>query len=188
MEGKFRSILPKQTNELIAVDFHSPLPTSRSDSKYIFVIKNALPKLITLYPTKRAKTRTYLTKLTIHYFKKIGKPNRILSDHVTQFTLPRWRKVLKENGLEVCFSSARHPESNSVERTMRDIGRFFRAYCSNRDTNWANFVEKIENWLNVAENESTSYAPYELHFGRSPQNEILKAIQFPPEAQSTIHI
>lgn len=129
MEGKFKSIIVQNQNELISVDFYGPLPKSKGGLKYIFVVKDNFSKLITLYPIKKANTRTCLNKLITRYFKEKGKPNRILSDHGTQFTSAVWKNELAAEGVEICFSSIRHPQSNPVERTMRELGRMLKAYC-----------------------------------------------------------
>ena len=55
------------------------------------------------------------------------KPSCILSDHGTQFTSLMWKKKLSELDVTVRYSPIRHPESNPVERAMREIGK----YCKN---------------------------------------------------------
>lgn len=172
MEGRFQSIIPKNPNEMIAVDFYGPLPASRAGAKYLFVVKDLFSKLTTLYSIKAANTKTCLNKLINDYFVKRGKPTRILSDHGTQFTSHKWKETLNNLGVEICFSSIRHPQSNPVERTMRELGRFFRAYCSSRHTSWSNYVSKIEDWLNITINDTTGMSPYTVHFGKNPKDKI----------------
>lgn len=161
---------------MIAVDFYGPLSVSIL-IKYIFVIKDLFSKLTTLYPIKAANTKTSLKKLINNYFIKKGKPKRILSDYGTQFTSNKWKESLNDLDVDVCFSSIRHPQSNPVERTMRELGRFFRAYCSSRHTNWLSFVEKIENWLNVVIHETTGMSPYALNFVKNPRDKIAEILR-----------
>lgn len=180
MEGKFKPILPEGPGEILSVDFFGPLPKSRGGVKYVFVLKDLFSKLITLYPIKRANTKTCLQKLLEDYFIKVGKPKKIISDHGTQFTAKAWQNTLEREGVKVGFSSIRHPKSNPVERTMRELGRFFRTYCSENHTSWATKIKDIEKYLNIATHESTGFPPHELHFGESIKGELESMVSFPP--------
>ena len=62
--------------------FFGPLPRSIGGVQYLFVLQDVFSKLVTLYPIKRSMTQICLNKLTSYYFEKIGKPRKILSDHV----------------------------------------------------------------------------------------------------------
>ncbi|OXU16381.1 hypothetical protein TSAR_000083 [Trichomalopsis sarcophagae] len=84
MEGGYQFLKSSKPNELVSVDFFGPLPRSIGGVQYIFVVQDVFSKLITLYPIKRATTKICLIKLTQNYFDKVGKPERILSDHVTK--------------------------------------------------------------------------------------------------------
>lgn len=119
------------------MDFFGPLPMSTAGVQYIFVIQDLFSKFVTLYSIKKANTKTCLDKLTKHYFSEVGMPKRILSDNGTQFRANAWRSTLESYGVKVKFSSIRHPKSNPVERTMRELGRMFRTYCADRHTSWA---------------------------------------------------
>ena len=91
-------------------------------------------KLVTIYAIKRANTHTCLNKLINDYFVHVGSPKKILSDHGTQFVSLNWKLKLESLGLKVLYSSIRHPQSNPVERTMRNIGRILRTYCAEKYT------------------------------------------------------
>lgn len=173
-EGAFLNVRTNKPNELIAVDFYGPLPGSVAGVKYIFVVLDIFSKLVTLYPIKKANKRICLDKLRSHYFIKVGKPCRVLSDHGTQFTSPFWKAELESEGVEAIFSSIRHPQSNPVERIMRELGRFFRTYCAERHTAWARYVPTIRDCLNLMSHQSTGAVPYELHYGRSPLDRIIE--------------
>lgn len=132
MEGAYQFLRAVEPNEFVSVDFYGPLPRSTGGVQYLFVLQDLFSKFTTLYSTKRANTRTCLNKLVKHYFLRVGQPKKILSDHGTQFTSLMWKSKLESLGIKVYYSSIRHPQSNPVERTMREIGRILRTYCSNR--------------------------------------------------------
>lgn len=148
--------------------------------QYLFVMLDAFSKFVRLYPIKRATTKVTLNKICKDYINELGTPRRILSDNGTQFTSLLWRNTLERLGIKVLFSSIRHPESNPTERVMRELGKFFRMYCSDQHTKWGKYVNKIQDLLNITTHCSTGFTPFELHFGREPKNEIAKLINFPP--------
>lgn len=174
MEGDLQFITSSEPNDLVAVDFYGPLPASVAGVTYIFVVQDVFSKLVTLYPIRRANTKICLSKLKDRYFPKMGKPKRVLSDHGSQFTSPIWKAELEAVGIKVIFSSIRHPQSNPVERTMRELGRFFRTYCAQKHTAWSKYVPLIQNCLNIMSHQSTGAVPYELHFGKSPRDKLIE--------------
>lgn len=180
MEGTYQLVESTEPNDLISVDFYGPLPISRGGVQYIFVILDVFSKLVTLYALKRATTRACINRLFNDYIVKIGKPKRVLSDNGSQFSSPSWKNKLEANNIQAIYSSVRHPKSNPVERTMRELGRFFRTYCSETHTKWACVLPDINNWLNLTVHSVTGFTPHELHFGENPASKIAEIIQFPP--------
>ena len=185
MEGEYQFLKATQPNQMISVDFYGPLPVSVGGAQYIFVIQDVFSKLVTLYPIRRATTQICLSKLTKFYFEKIGKPEKLLSDHGTQFTSPTWQSKLEAIGVTALFSSIRHPQSNPVERTMRELGRIFRTYCADRHTKWARLVPFVQDCINMMVHQSTGFTPDFLHFGTTLKEKILKLFPLlekdPPE-------
>ena len=172
MEGAYQFIQAKEKNQVIAVDFYGPLPTSVGGVQFIFVIQDLFSKLVTLFPIKRATTQICLKKLSELYFPTIGKPARVLTDHGTQFSSPVWKDTLASWDVKAIFSSIRHPQSNPAERTMRELGRLFRTYSSHAHEGWAKHVKKISDCLNLLVHKSTGFTPYFLHYGKDPEQEI----------------
>ena len=138
------------------------------------MIQDVFSKLVTLYPIRRATTQICLSKLIKFYFEKIGKPEEVLSDHGTQFTSPTWRSKLEAMGVTALFSSSRHPQSNSVERTIRELGRIFRSYCADSHTKWARLMPFVQDCINITVHQSTGFTPDFFHFGTTPKEKIVK--------------
>jgi transposase InsO family protein len=128
-----------------------------------------------MYPLKAATTKGCLRKLTEHYVKKVIKPKVILFDHGSQFTSHIWKNTLDNLGITFRYSSIRHPESNPAERVMKELGKFFRIYCSRTHKKWPEFVSHIQNWLNQSVSQSTGYKPIEF-FEAEAKNEIFREI------------
>ena len=140
---------------------------------------DAFSKYVKLYAIKRQTTRIALKKLIESYIPEVGKPERVLSDHGTQFTSHVWSRKLRELGIRVIFSSVRHPQSNPAERVMRELGRLFRTLCSDSHTRWAKHLADIEFFFNITSHHSTGFCQFELHFGKKPKDQIMDLIIFP---------
>jgi len=75
-----------------------------------------------------------------------------------------WKKKLSELDVAVRYSPIRHPESNPVERVMRENGKYCKIYCNTTQKKWPELVPKIESWLNSTISGSTGFTPVELIF------------------------
>lgn len=179
MEGEYCRVEANAPRELVAVDFYGPLPRSIGGVQYLFVMLDVFSKFVRLYPVKRATTRIVLNKIQTDYLPNVGRPQRILSDHGTQFTSSVWRDTLEKWGIRPIFSSIRHPKSNPAERIMKELGRLFRTLCHDQHTRWAKLIPKMEELLNVTVHSGTGFIPHELHFGTRPEDAISRAVKFP---------
>ncbi|XP_046737537.1 uncharacterized protein LOC124406225 [Diprion similis] len=130
--------------------------------QYLLVVMDAFSKYVSLYPIQKTTTRISLVKLIKDYFPKLA-----------------WKETLEKEGIKTIYSSIRHPQSNPTERYMRELGRFFRTYCSEQHTKWAKYVKQIEEILNLTTHHSTGYTPYEVHFNKNPKFKIKELIDFP---------
>ena len=140
-------------------------------------------RLVKSYPIKKETTESVLKEIFDLYIPVMGKPKRILADHGSQFSSPKWSDRLRKAGIRVVFSSTRHPKSNPVERVMRELGRLFRTLCADKHARWGKCIGNIEFFLNVTTHFSTGFSPFELHFGVKPTDPIQSIINF-PETQS----
>lgn len=164
-----QSIVPTAPNNLISLDLFGPLPVSVGGVTFLCVFLDVFTKFVCLYPLKRATTSSILNRLRKDYIPKAGKPERILTDHGTQFTSGEWREGLRSLSIEHVKCSVRHAQANPVERVMRELGRLFRVFCYSQHTRWALEVPRLEVFLNSVVHETTGYSPIELHLGRTPE-------------------
>lgn len=89
-------------------------------------------KYTKLYPMVNQKLDSIIQILEDEYFPNIGKPSVILTDNGGQFITDRWKNFAAENEFEVRKTTPYNPQSNPVERVMRELGRILRAYASRR--------------------------------------------------------
>ena len=162
------SVLRNQPNELICVDTHGPMPTSHFGFKYIFVLYDVFSKFIKIYPLKKLSTIACTNKILNDYVPKYGKMDAILSDNASIFASRKWRENLERIGIR-CFNSSRyHAASNPCERSIRDIGIYFRIMCHKKQKEWSKHCKTIEDIMNKSPNPTTRVCPETLQTGVDP--------------------
>lgn len=175
-------ILVNMPNELLSIDFYGPLPTSTGGVKYLLTTIDVFSKFVVIYAIKKANTASVINKIFSDYVVKYGKPSRIIIDHGTQFSTEKWINRLKYEKIQPVFSSVRHPQSNSVERIHRELGRFFRTLVRDKHASWARHVKDIQEIMNEVHHDSTNYTPIELHLGLKPKRLWEKWLDIPTTA------
>lgn len=68
--------------------------------KHLFVSVDTFSKFLKIHPIRKAATRAVIKYLFDHYLPENGKPDRIQTDHGTQFTSMHWINKLNENNLK----------------------------------------------------------------------------------------
>jgi transposase InsO family protein len=182
-DGEIQSILAKKPLERVFVDICGPFPSTdgRMRHKFIFILVDCFSKYVRLFKVAKANTKSLLKIIIEKYVPEVGKPERIVSDQGTQFKGAGWRNTLAEIGIRTGKTSIYHPQSNISERVLRETGRLLRTYCHDRHKEWGKFVDKIENFLNLAYHESLGCSPYEVMWRRKPTREIEEICSFPNE-------
>lgn len=110
---------------------------------------------VRLYPLKKTTTVATINQLINDFISKYGKPIKVVSDHGVQFTSNIWRSRLQELGIPPTLTSVYHPQSNPVERVMRELGRMFHTYCSTMYFQWVKYVSYVEWVFNNTVHETT---------------------------------
>lgn len=71
-------------------------------------------------------------------------PCMTATDQGKQFTSKSWRTT--SEALQIVFAtiSSHNPESNSLERVMKEIGRVLQAFCYYRQNKWRKILKHLE--------------------------------------------
>ncbi|KMQ88181.1 retrovirus-related pol polyprotein from transposon [Lasius niger] len=155
--------LPERPGQTVSVDIFGPLPQTPRGNKYILVAMDQFSKLTKLYPIKNQKLESIMDCLQLGYFSQIGIPIEILTDNGGQFITGRWQEFATDMGFSIRKTSPYNPQSNPVERVMRELGRIIRAYAHDRQTRWDTIIGRTENTINSTTHRSTGYRPIDLH-------------------------
>lgn len=155
--------LPNRPGYTISLDLFGPLPQSTKGNKCVLVLMDQFSKLTSLYPMRNQKLETIMDTLQTEYFTKNGFPEEILTDNGGQFLTERWREFGVDTGFVTRHISPYNPQSNPVERVMREIGRIIRVYAHDKQTRWDQVIGRAEKTINETEHRSTGYRPIELY-------------------------
>ncbi|XP_019699903.1 nuclear speckle splicing regulatory protein 1-like [Harpegnathos saltator] len=113
-----------------------------------------------MYPIKDQKLQTIMRVLEEYYFVDVNRiPDEILTDCGGQFLSGHWRSFARRMGFKVRRTSPYNPQSNPVERVMRELGRSLRAYACDDHRRWDEIVPRVEQVLNATEHSSTGVPP-----------------------------
>lgn len=122
--------LPNDVGEIVSLDLYGPLPRSYDGNGYALVVMDQFSKYTKIYPMRDKKLKTIERVITEFYFRDIGRvPRTILTNRGGQFLTNRWKEFARQNGFKTRRTSPYNPQSNPVERVMRELGRALRAYA-----------------------------------------------------------
>lgn len=121
-----------------------------------------LMKMLRRFVFWKGMNRDAKTFAMNHYIKEEGRPQKIVSDHGTQFDNARWRKALNDAGVRVNYTSIRHPQSNASQRYIRVIGDLLRIRCFGHHNGWVDQLKEIEKHVNHIFSGVTGYIPEDV--------------------------
>lgn len=165
--GPYSPITPSEVGELVAIDLHGPVPTGSGGAKFILVILDVFSKFVQMYPLRRATALACVRRVLQFRREHVPEMRTVLTDLGTQFTAERWQSALRNEGVTFKYCSKANPEGNPVERVMRELNRFLRAYCHQYQHQWTKWLPKIVNWINSAVHSSTGFPPIKILYGRN---------------------
>jgi hypothetical protein len=121
--GTLKSLLiPKWKWDEIAMDFILGLPKAPTGEDSIWVVVDRLTKSAHFIPIKVKDPMDKLARLYVQNIVCLhGVPSVIISDRDSHFTSRFWQSLQKEMGMELKFSTAFHPQTNSQSEWTNQI-------------------------------------------------------------------
>ncbi|KAH9632000.1 hypothetical protein HF086_016560 [Spodoptera exigua] len=152
---------------MISIDLVGPLPVSRKQNAYIFVVCCCFSKYCLLFPLRRATAAAVFKSLEEGVFLVHGIPQIVLQDNGVQFVSKDLAKLYERYKIpQVQFTPKYTPQVNTVERYNRTIMTAVSTFVEEDHRSWDVNLPKIQFAINSAVNEVTGFTPSFLVFGR----------------------
>nr|GEV54941.1 putative reverse transcriptase domain-containing protein [Tanacetum cinerariifolium] len=165
--------IPEWKWDNITMDFITKLLKSSQGFYTIWVIVDRLTKSAHFLPIRENDpldklARLYLNRIVARH----GIPVLIICDRDERFTSNFWKSFQKALGMDICMSTAYHPETDGQsERTIQTLKDMLRAYVIDFGKGWVKHLPLAEFSYNNSYHASIKAAPYEALYGqkcRSP--------------------
>ncbi|XP_073418347.1 uncharacterized protein [Dendrobates tinctorius] len=153
----------------ISMDFIVDLPPS-SGSTTILVVVDRLTKAAHFIPCTGLPSAAETVDLVVrNVFRLHGVPDQIISDRGDQFTSRFWKGFCSALQINVCLSSAYHPQTNGqTERTNQTLEQYLRCYVSHLQDDWVKLIPLAEFSYNNTQSSSTKVTPFFANLGYHP--------------------
>lgn len=168
--GPCKPVTSKRIGEKVMADLYGPLPKSRGNCQYVFVMQDVLSKYVKLYPIRKATSYAVLN--AVKKFCETLKPECLITDQGTQFRSKTWLRGLEDLDIRPTHTSVFNPRPNCTERFHRELGNMLRIYCEDTHQKWAIILKQIENCHNSTIHCSTNYSPDFLVFGKKYKSSV----------------
>jgi transposase InsO family protein len=155
--------------DLVCVDFLS-LEPDRSGVRDVLVITDHFTRFARAVPTRNQTTRQVAEVLWKNFFLDFGFPKKLHSDRGGSFTSKLAKELCKLAGVQGSYTTPYHPQGNGqVERFNRTLIDMLGTLDSQDKAQWSQHVKFMAHAYNCTRNDSTSFSPFELMFGRQPR-------------------
>ncbi|BES95863.1 Reverse transcriptase (RNA-dependent DNA polymerase) [Nesidiocoris tenuis] len=162
--GKFND--PKQAFEAISIDIVGPLPPTPDGFKYILTVIDQFSRFVQFYALKTQTAEEIAQKLVAH-FCRFGTSKRLLSDQGRNLTSELVRHLCEFFQVDKVQTTAYHPAGNGrCERVHRTMARLLAHLVNDNQTDWEAKLPLAELVINSHVNETTTYPPFTVVFGR----------------------
>ena len=101
-------------------------------------------------------------------YARFGYPSQVHTDNATYFRSQGMREAFQRSGVRLTFTPTYNPQSNSVERTHRDLGTMLRVLCHQHTADWEEVLPAALLALQSAVHESTRVTPFACVYGKEP--------------------
>jgi hypothetical protein len=166
-ENVTKNVVARRKLDIVAIDMLSDLIPTTQRNKHILVMVDLFSKYVKLYACRTTKGIEILRKID-NFIETVGRPDNILLDNATYFRNERFKRELRERGIDTKFISIRHPQSNPSERFIQEVTKFLRIAAEEHHRHWDRKVFEIETYLNCAPNTVTKETPLYIMKGTMP--------------------
>lgn len=161
---------PKQCSrpfQMISIDLMGPLPVTRKQNSYIFVVTCCFSKFSLIFPIRSATANVVSKILEESVFLVHGVPQTVFLDNGSQFISKITEAFfLRYKVPNVFFTPKYTPQVNVVERYNKTIITCLSTFVDNDHRSWDTHIPEVQFAINNSVSEATGFTPSFLVFGR----------------------
>ena len=175
------------------VDCLGPLFNTKAVYNYALVFLDKTSRFPHAIPLSSLTVKNCCEAM-LSFWQFTGIPSRVSTDRATNFCGELTREFMKRIGCTPIFCTPRHPEANSVERTIGTLKSMISKVAQKYPRSWPRYLSLILWAMRESVNETTGVSPYTLVYGRLPHGPLavlrdmwLNESDFPdPKNKSTV--
>ena len=125
---------------------------------------------VILIPCNKTVTALQTANLLIReVFKRIGLPNKIISDRGPQFTAATFQEVMKALKIKHSMSTTFHPQTDGqTEHLNQELEVYLHIFCTNEPHTWNSLLPIAESAHNQHTHEALKQTLFYLMYGTNP--------------------
>lgn len=163
--------VPSESWQMISMDFIEGLPTS-SHANCLMVIVDKFSKYAHFLPLHHPFNAQKVAQVFIDSVYRLhGMPTHIISNRDPVFTSVFWQELFRLAQVELCLSSAHHPQSNGqTERVNQCLETYLRCFVHSCPRQWLKWISLAEFWYNTSFHSALGRSPFEVLYGHTPKH------------------
>lgn len=163
--GLLQTTALKQRFEVVSFDLFGPLPKSKDNLAWIFIIEDCATRWVEMFALQQATAQECARILLDEIILRYGTPRRFISDNGSQFVSSVMQQLSYCLNITQGFTPLYHPETNPVERRNRDLKTQLAILVRDDHTTWPEKLPSIRFAMNT-NTAATGFSPAYLTFGR----------------------
>jgi transposase InsO family protein len=128
------------------MDLITDLPSADGHDSILVVVDQGLSKGVILIPCSKTLTSEDTAQLLMdNLYKRIGLPNKIISDRGPQFASKAFVELLKLFGIKSALSTTYHPQTDGTTKCVnQEVEAYLSIYCASHPEEWPQALSTLE--------------------------------------------
>ena len=167
LTSPMRAVRPMQ---FLHIDHVGPFPPTKNGDTHILTVCDQFTRFVWGFPCKKQDTGTCMDLIMKHVVFPYGCPEWIWSDRAPAFASKAMEHICHRFNIKKAQTTGYQPQSNSsLERFHSYMNRALTFVVNRHKNNWDEWLEATLFTYRVTANETTSYSPFYLMYGRHPR-------------------